>query len=151
MCNSSFIPSRRHRVIGKVMVAARLQRVQLPHSDQQRWLELKDLYSELDGVKDAKDLAKVLQRIFEIAGNDIKQLRVPGERSGAKDSSDSLKPSWHFQGLQLFLEEIATEEESGTFFETILPFIVSLASSIEEYAPSEGILLCSQQRGAYVL
>lgn len=128
------------------MVYARFQHVDLPFSDQGRWSELKNLYAKLQGVKDTEDLVEILQRIFEVSGNDIKQLRVPNDRSGAKETSDSLKLSWHFQGLLLFFDKIATEQESATFFETILPFIVSLASSIEEFAPSEGILLCSQQR-----
>ena len=125
------------------MVAPRLRHVELPHDKKERWLKLKDLYSELKGVQSAKDLAVILQRIFEEANNDIQKLA----RDRSKDAVDSFRPNWHFKGLELFLDKIATEEESEIFFKTILPFIVTLASSIEEFAPSEGILLCSQQQG----
>ena len=81
------------------MVYARFQHVDLPFSDQGRWSELKNLYAKLQGVKDTEDLVEILQRIFEVSGNDIKQLRVPSDRSGAKETSDSLKLSWHFQEI----------------------------------------------------
>lgn len=122
------------------MVASRLRHVELPHDKKERWLKLKDLYSELEGVQTANDLAVTLQRIFEEANNDTQKLA----RERSKDAVDSFGPNWHFKGLEVFLEEIATREESETFFKTTLPFIVTLASSIEEFAPSEGILLCSQ-------
>lgn len=129
------------------MVVPRLRHVEFPYNKEQRWLKLKQLYSELNGVQNAKDLTGFLQSIFEVAGNDFQELARRGDRS--KEALDSCGPSWYFEGLKLFLEEIATEEESETFFKTILPFIVTLASSIEEFAPSEGILICSQQRGMY--
>jgi len=125
------------------MVASRLRHVELPHDKKERWLKLKDLYSELEGVQTANDLAVTLQRIFEEANNDTQKLA----RERSKDAVDSFGPNWHFKGLEVFLEEIATREESETFFKTTLPFIVTLASSIEEFAPSEGILLCSQLQG----
>lgn len=129
------------------MVVPRLRHVEFPYNKEQRWLKLKQLYSELNGVQNAKDLTGFLQSIFEVAGNDFQEFARRGDRS--KEALDSCGPSWYFEGLKLFLEEIATEEESETFFKTILPFIVTLASSIEEFAPSEGILICSQQRGMY--
>lgn len=127
------------------MVVPRLRHVELPHHKEERWLKLKDLYSELEEVQSANDLAGILQRIFEEADNDIQQLA----RDRSKDALDSFGSGWHFKGLELFLEEIASEEESERFFKTTLPFIITLASSIEEFAPSEGILLCSQQRGMH--
>lgn len=130
-----------------IMVVPRLRYVELPHNKEQRWLKLKELYSELNGVQNAKDLTGFLQRIFEVAGNAFEELARGGDRS--KDSLNSYGPRWYFEGLELFLEEIATDEESEIFLKTILPFIVTLASSIEEFAPSEGILICSQQRGMY--
>ena len=130
-------------ILSGIMVVPRLRHVELPQNDKQRWLKLTELYSELDGVQNAKDLAGLLQRIFEVAGNDFHEL------ARSKDGSDSCGPGWHFEGLELFLEEIATEEESEIFFKSVLPFIVTLASSIEEFAPSEGILICAQQQGMY--
>jgi len=127
------------------MVVSRLRHVELPYDKKERWLKLKDLYSELEGVQSASDLAVILQRIFEEANNDIQKLA----RDRSKDAVDSFGPNWHFKGLEVFLDEIATKEESDTFFKTILPFIVTLASSIEEFAPNEGIFLCSQQQGMY--
>lgn len=127
----------------KIMVVSRLRYVELPYDKKERWLKLKNLYSELEGVQSANDLAVILQRISEEANNDSQQLA----RDRKRDAVDSFGPKWHFKGLEVFLDEIATREESETFFKTILPFIVTLASSIEEFAPSEGILLCSQQQG----
>lgn len=141
-----FHPSSRDQVIAKtskIMVVARLRHVELPHDKKERWFKLKDLYSELEEVQSANDLAAILQRIFEEANNDIQKLA----RDRSRDAVDSFGPKWHFKGLEVFLDEIATEEESETFFKTTLPFIVTLASSIEEFAPSEGILLSSQQQG----
>ena len=129
------------------MVVPRLRHVELPHAKEQTWSKLKGLYSELNAVQNAKDLAGLLQRIFDVAGNDFQELARGSDRS--KTALDSQGPSWYFEGLELFLEEIATEEESEMFFKTILPFIVTLALSIEEFAPTEGILICSQQRGMY--
>lgn len=125
------------------MVVSRLRHVELPHDKKERWLKLRDLYSELEGVQRANDLVVILQKIFEEANNDIQKLA----RDLSKDAVDSFGPNWHFKGLEVFLDEIATKEESDTFFKTILPFIITLASGIEEFAPSEGILLCSQQQG----
>lgn len=141
-----FCTSSRDQVIAKtskIMAVARLRHVELPHDKKERWLKLKDLYSRLEGVQTANYLAAILQRIFEEANNDIQKLA----HDRSKDAVDSFGPKWHFKGLELFLDEIATEEESETFFKSTLPFIVTLAASIEEFAPSEGILLCSQQQG----
>ena len=128
---------------GKIMVVARSRHVELPHDKKERWLKLKDLYYELGRVQSANDLAVILQRIFQEANNDIQKLA----RDRSKEAEDSFGPNWHFKGLEVFLDEIATEEESETFFKATLPFIVTLASSIEEFAPSGGIVLCSQQQG----
>lgn len=138
-----FYPSGRDQVTAKIMVVSRLRHVELPYDKKERWLKLKNLYSELEGVQSANDLAVILQRISEEANNDSRQLA----RDRSRDAVDSFGPKWHFKGLEVFLDEIATREESEKFFKTILPFIVTLASSIEEFAPSEGILLCSQQQG----
>ena len=129
------------------MVVQHFRRIDLPHLNEQKWQKLKHLYSQLNEIQTAKNLAEVLERLFREAGNDIEvHAREP---SIDVLNSNSTGTSRYFEGLSIFLEEIATEEERETFFSSILPFIVTLASSIDEFSPSEGILLCSQQRGRY--
>ena len=135
--------------LSAVMVVPHLRRLELPHFDVKRWQKLKELYAQFDGIQTGKELTEVLEKLFNEAGNDIK--RVFPDRSTEVLNSDGLGSTWCFDGLRVFLEEITTEEERERFFSTTLPFIVTLASSIDEFAPSESILLCSQQRGKYCL
>ena len=131
------------------MVLSHLRHLELPHIDKKRWQKLKELYAELDGVQDGKDLTVVLEKLYNVAGNNSKL--VSPDRSVEILNSDGVGSSWCFEGLRIFLEEIATREEKEAFFVSVLPFVVSLASSVDEFAPSESILLCSQQRGEYCL
>lgn len=127
------------------MVFQHLRRVDLPHLNDQRWQMLKGLYSELDGIQNAKRLAEVLGRLFTEAGNDLEV--HAGDCSTDLWNSNSTGSDWLFEGLRIFFEDIASQKEKETFFNNILPFIVYLASSIDEFSPTEGIPLCSQQRG----
>ena len=131
------------------MVLSHLRHLELPHIDKKRWQKLKELYAELDGVQNGKNLTVVLEKLYNVAGNDSKL--VSPDRSVEILNSDGVASSWCFEGLRIFLEEIATREEKEAFFVSVLPFVVSLASSVDEFAPSESILLCSQQRGEYCL
>lgn len=131
------------------MVVEHLRHIELPHHNEQRWQKLKDLYSELDGILTANKLAEVLGRLFVEAGNNVEV--HARDRSTEALNSNTSGSGWYFEGLVIFLEEIATEEERETFFKTVLPFIVTLASSIDDFSSSEAILLCPQQRGAYTL
>lgn len=131
------------------MVLSHLRHLELPHIVKKRWQKLKELYAELDGVQNAKDLTVVLEKLYNVAGNNNE--RVSPDRSVEILNSDGFRSSWCFEGLKIFLEEIATREEKEAFFISVLPFVVSLASSVDEFAPSESILLCSQQRGEYCL
>ena len=131
------------------MVLSHLRHLELPHIDKKRWQKLKELYAELDGVQNAKDLTVVLEKLYNVAGNNNKP--VSPDRSVEILNSDGFGSSWCFEGLKIFLEEIATREEKEAFFISVLPFVVSLASSVDEFAPSESILLCFQQRGEYCL
>ena len=127
------------------MVIQHLQHLHLPHLNKQRWQKLKDLYSELNGIQTTNNLTEVLERLFIAAGNDI-DVHIR-DRSTAEVLNSNSAGSGSFEGLRIFLEQIATQEEKETFFNIVLPFIVTLASSIDKFSPREGILLCSQQRG----
>lgn len=124
------------------MVFQHLQHVDLPHYNEQRWRKIKDLYAELDGLQTANSLVKLLERIFAESGNNVEQLT---EHSMSLNSgAEGL--SCDFEGLQIFLEELTVEEGKKKFFNVILPFIVFLASSIDQFSPKEGIPLSEQQR-----
>lgn len=122
--------------------------VDLPQYNEERWKKLKELFAELDGVQTANPLVEVLGKLFAESGNSVDQLK---QESSTPDDLLNLNSaggsSWEFEGLGIFLEELATEGEREYFFDIILPFIVFLASSIEMFSPKEGILLFVQQCG----
>ena len=132
------------------MVIQHLRHLDLPHLNKQRWQKLKDLYSELNGIQTANNLTELLERLFIAAGNDI-DVHIRDRSTAKVLNSNSAGSGWCFEGLGIFLEEIATHEEKETFFNIVLPFIVTLASSIDEFSPREGILVCLQQRGRFVV
>ena len=115
-------------------------KVELPHYDEDRWTKLKALIALLRDVSDSAELASVLNRLFQASGNVVEDVR-----SYHKEASDV--QNWPFSGLAVFLEEIADDEERNSFFQTVLPFVLSLASRIEELAPKDGIPIGTQQSG----
>ena len=115
-------------------------KVELPHYDEDRWTKLKALIALLRDVSDSAELASVLSRLFQASGNVVEDVR-----SYHKEASDV--QNWPFSGLAVFLEEIADGEERNSFFQTVLPFVLSLASRIQELAPKDGIPIGTQQSG----
>lgn len=122
--------------------------VELPNYNEERWKKLKELFAELDGIRTANPLVEVLRKMFAESGNYADQFKQESSTPDDLLNLDSaVGSSWAFKGLEIFLEELATEEERENFFDAILPFIVFLASSIEMFSPKEGILLFVQQCG----
>lgn len=120
--------------------------MELPNYNEERWKKLKELFAELDGIRTANPLVEVLRRMFAESGNYVDQFKQESSTPDDLLNLDSaVGSSWAFKGLEIFLEELATEEERANFFDAILPFIVFLASSIEMFSPKEGFLLFVQQ------
>ena len=121
-----------------------LKYIDLPHQNRQRWEKLKALYSKFEEVRTPNEFVALLERTYRVAGNTNQHLpHYKEDHDGVADVASH----WSFEGVEIFLKQIASEEENETFFEIILPFVATLASSMEDLAPKEGLLLCIQQRG----
>ena len=116
------------------------RRVELPHEVPLRWQRLQALYQSLQSVKETKILLPVLLQIYQASGRDIFSERHTPVTSGGYSQ-------WNpFDGLKIFLDDIATNLEKCCFFEIALPTIISLASLLDRYAPSRGLQLLRRQK-----
>jgi hypothetical protein len=137
------------------MMVEKLVRVDLPHHDPKRWKRLRDLYQSLENIKDSQSLVSVLQEIYKESGHNSQDFYKPqnestGQICTAYDSkeTDSKLP---FSGLQIFLDSTLSDTEKTDFLERTLPFIASLASKLDQYAPAEGFSVSCQQKREFTL
>lgn len=105
-------------------------RVELPHKVPLRWKTLLNLYKTLRTVQDTNSLLSVLLQIFKESGHDL----------FSDQHNNTGNTDWNpFSGLQVFLDEIATDKERKSFFQIVLPLISSLASKLDRCAPAQGL------------
>lgn len=115
-------------------------RVELPYNESLKWKRLQALYKSLHNIKDTKTLLSTLLEIFKSSGHE------------ASDASTGVQGEQNlFSGLGIFLDDIATSKEKTSFFQTILPVIVSLASLLDKFAPSTRLYRSCRLKGKFRL
>ena len=100
--------------------------------ESQRWPEEKEYFDLLSKIRSAEELDQIVK---ENSGFSDENVEKTSQRLSC------------LQGLCVFLNEIATEEEREVFFTSTLSFICRSASCLDMLVPERGVPFLRQQEG----